>query len=199
MDEKFDIVADLLRSFKALIDWCIFILLSRKSDGALCFALIHTCLGVDHFPSFSFSKLSDKIRVSLNLNRLFQLFQRLSPFPTFPSYRHSPILLLVRSHQAKMIIVKRLIQERNSFKAFNRRMRYRRVYAHWWRKQRKVILDGVNEVLETMQIIPENAEDESNHTIAAACTPLPEPTKTMSISCGFENMYEKVLQVQDHC
>ena len=63
----------------------------------------------------------------------------------------------------------------------------------------EVILDGVNEVLETMQITPENAEDESNHTIAAACTPFPIPTKTMSISCGFENMYEKVLEVQDHC
>ena len=50
-----------------------------------------------------------------------------------------------------------------------------------------------------MQITPENAEDESNHTIAAAYTPLPEQTKTMSISCGFENMYEKVLDVQDRC
>ena len=43
------------------------------------------------------------------------------------------------------------------------------------------MLDYVSEVLETMQIIPENAEDESNHTIAAACTPFPEPTKTLSI------------------
>ena len=50
-----------------------------------------------------------------------------------------------------------------------------------------------------MQITPEKAEDESNHTTAAACTPFPKPTKTMSISCGFENMYEKVLEVQDHC
>ena len=78
-------------------------------------------------------------------------------------------------------------------------MHYRRVYAHWWRKQWKVILDGLNEVLKTMQITPEKAEDESNHTIAAACTPFPKPTKTMSISCEFENMYEKVLKVQDHC
>ena len=50
-----------------------------------------------------------------------------------------------------------------------------------------------------MQITPENAEEEINHTIAAACTPFLEPTKTMSISGGFENMYEKVLKVQDHC
>ena len=35
-----------------LIDWCIFILLSRESDGALCFGRIRTRLGVDHFPSF---------------------------------------------------------------------------------------------------------------------------------------------------
>ena len=52
VDERFDTVADLLRSFKALIDGCIFILLSRESDGALCFALIHTRLEVDHFRSF---------------------------------------------------------------------------------------------------------------------------------------------------
>ena len=50
-----------------------------------------------------------------------------------------------------------------------------------------------------MQIPPENVEDERNHTIAAACTSFPKPTKTMSISCEFENMYEKVLEVQDHC
>ena len=30
----------------------IFILLSRESDGALCFERIRTHLGVDHFPSF---------------------------------------------------------------------------------------------------------------------------------------------------
>ena len=50
-----------------------------------------------------------------------------------------------------------------------------------------------------MQITLEKAEDENNHTIAAACTPFPKPTKTMSISCEFENRYEKVLEVQDHC
>ena len=49
-----------------------------------------------------------------------------------------------------------------------------------------------------MQITPENAEDETNHTIAAACTPFSEPTKTKSISCGFKNKYEKVLKAQDH-
>ena len=50
-----------------------------------------------------------------------------------------------------------------------------------------------------MQITPENVEDESNYKIAAACTPFLEPTKTMSISCGFDNMHEKVLEVQNHC
>ena len=60
------------------------------------------------------------------------------------------------------------------------------------------VLDGANEVLEKMQITPENA-DESSHTFAAACTPFSEPTKTTSISCGFENTYEKVLEVPDYC
>ena len=31
VDKKFDIAADLLSSFKALTDWCIFIPLSRES------------------------------------------------------------------------------------------------------------------------------------------------------------------------
>ena len=35
-----------------LIDWCIFILVSRESDGALCLGRIRTRLVVDHFPSF---------------------------------------------------------------------------------------------------------------------------------------------------
>ena len=35
-----------------LIDWCIFILLSRESDGALCFGRICTRLEADHFLSF---------------------------------------------------------------------------------------------------------------------------------------------------
>ena len=35
-----------------LIDWCIFILLSREIDGALYFGRIRTRLRVDHFPSF---------------------------------------------------------------------------------------------------------------------------------------------------
>ena len=36
-----------------MIDWCIFILLSRESDGALCFGRIRTRLGVDHFSKLS--------------------------------------------------------------------------------------------------------------------------------------------------
>ena len=71
---------------KVLIDWCIFILLSRESDGALYFGRIRTRLGVDHFPSFPVDVLT-----SSHVN-----------------------LLLVRSHQAEIIIVKRLIQGRNN-------------------------------------------------------------------------------------
>ena len=69
-----------------MIDWCIFILLSRESDGALCFGRIRTRLGVDHFPSFPVGVLT-----SSHVN-----------------------LLLVRSHQAEIIVVKRLIQGRNN-------------------------------------------------------------------------------------
>ena len=69
-----------------LMDWCIFILLSRESDGVLCFGRIRTRLGVDHFPSFPVDVLT-----SSHLN-----------------------LLLIQSHQAEIIIVKRLIQERNN-------------------------------------------------------------------------------------
>ena len=69
-----------------MIDWCIFILLSRESDGALCFGRSRTRLGVDHFPSFPVDVLTSSL---VNL-------------------------LLVRSHQAEIIIVKRLIQGRNN-------------------------------------------------------------------------------------
>ena len=69
-----------------MIDWCIFILLSRESDGALCFGRIRTRLGVDHFPSFPVGVLTSSL---VNL-------------------------MLVRSHQAEIIIVKRLIQGRNN-------------------------------------------------------------------------------------
>ena len=63
-----------------------FILLSRESDGALYFRRIRTRLGVDHFPSFPVDVLT-----SSHVN-----------------------LLLVRSHQAEIIIVKHLIQGRNN-------------------------------------------------------------------------------------
>ena len=75
-----------LNCTKRLIDWCIFILLSRESDGALCFGRIRTRLGVDHFTSFPVDVLT-----SSHVN-----------------------LLLVQSHQAEIIIVKRLIQGRNN-------------------------------------------------------------------------------------
>ena len=58
----------------------------EESDGALCFGRIRTRLGVDHFPSFPVDVLTS-------------------------SYVN---LLLVRSHQAEIIIVKRLIQGRNN-------------------------------------------------------------------------------------
>ena len=50
------------------------------------------------------------------------------------------------------------------------------------------ILNDVNEVLETMQT-PENTEDESDHTIAEACTPFPKPPKDNVKFCRFEDMY----------
>ena len=76
----------LIDDLMMMIDWCIFILLSRESDGALYFGRIRTRLGVDHFPSFPVDVLT-----SSHVN-----------------------LLLVRSHQAEIIIVKRLIQGRNN-------------------------------------------------------------------------------------
>ena len=70
-----------------LIDWLVhLIFLSRESDGALYFGQIRTRLGVDHFPSFPADVLT-----SSHVN-----------------------LLLVRSHQAEIIVVKRLIQGRNN-------------------------------------------------------------------------------------
>ena len=47
-----------------------------------------------------------------------------------------------------------------------------------------------------MQIAPKNSEVESYHIIAAVCIPFPQSTKTMSISCRFENMHEKVIEVR---
>ena len=61
------------------------------------------------------------------------------------------------------------------------------------------ILDDVNKMLEIMLKHQKNAENQSNHTSAAACTPFPKSTKTMSISCGFESMHAKFLKVQNHC
>ena len=69
-----------------LVGWCIFILLSRESDVELCFGRVRTRLGVGHFPSFPVDVLTCS-----HVN-----------------------LLLVRSHQAEIIIVKRLIQGRNN-------------------------------------------------------------------------------------
>ena len=56
------------------------------------------------------------------------------------------------------------------------------------------ILDDVNEVLETMQTTPENAEDESDHTIAEAHTPFQNQQKTMSIFVGLRICTKKSLK-----
>ena len=48
-----------------------------------------------------------------------------------------------------------------------------------------------------MQRTLENAEDEIDHTSAKACTPFPESTEGGVDFCGFENMYEKVLEIED--
>ena len=61
----------------------------------------------------------------------------------------------------------------------------------------QVISDDVNEMLETMQTRAETMEDESDHAIVETCTPFPEPTKDKVNFCEFQNMYEKVLEVED--
>ena len=71
-----------------LIDWLVHLYppITRKRRCAICFGQIRTRLGVDHFPSFPVDVLT-----SSHIN-----------------------LLLIRSHQAEIIIVKRLIQGCNN-------------------------------------------------------------------------------------
>ena len=70
-----------------------------------------------------------------------------------------------------------------------------------WRltkKSKQIGYLGVQRVLLTATLSTAEIA-ETFAEIDAACTPFPEPTKTMSISCGFENKYKKVIKVQDHC
>ena len=58
------------------------------------------------------------------------------------------------------------------------------------------ILVDVNDVLERMQTTNDN-EDESDHTMVEACVQSPELTESDITFGGFENMYIKVLEVED--
>ena len=57
------------------------------------------------------------------------------------------------------------------------------------------IFDDVIEVLETMQTRAENV-DESDHVIAETWSPFLEPTEESNF-CRFQNIYKKVLEVED--
>ena len=58
------------------------------------------------------------------------------------------------------------------------------------------ILDDVNEVLESIQATNDN-EDKSVHTVVESCAPSPAPTGNDVAFCGFEHIYNKVLEVED--
>ena len=58
------------------------------------------------------------------------------------------------------------------------------------------ILDDVNEVLESIQATNDN-EDENVHTVVESCAHSPAPTGNNIIFCGFEHIYNKVLEVED--
>ena len=58
------------------------------------------------------------------------------------------------------------------------------------------ILVDVNDVLERMQTTNDN-EDESDYTMVEACVQSPELTESDITFGGFENMYIKVLEVED--
>ena len=52
--------------------------------------------------------------------------------------------------------------------------------------------------METKQTTPENAEDKSDQTSTKACSMLfSESTENSFSFCGFENMFKKVLEVED--
>ena len=58
------------------------------------------------------------------------------------------------------------------------------------------ILDDVNEVLESIQATNDN-EDENVHTVVESCAHSPAPTGNNITFCGFEHIYNKVLEVED--
>ena len=58
------------------------------------------------------------------------------------------------------------------------------------------ILDDVNEVLESIQATNDN-ENENVHTVVESCPHSPAPTRNDVIFCGFEHIYNKVLEVED--
>ena len=58
------------------------------------------------------------------------------------------------------------------------------------------ILDDINEVLESMQATNDN-KDENVHTVVEFCTHSPAPTENDVTFCGFEHIYNTVLEVED--
>ena len=56
------------------------------------------------------------------------------------------------------------------------------------------IVNDANEVLETMRKTLEKADDESDHTIARACTPFPKSTKNKAISLSLRICTKKSLK-----
>ena len=62
----------------------------------------------------------------------------------------------------------------------------------------KKISDDISEMLETMQATNDNSDDESNHTVAKACAQFWEPAEGNISFCGFDLMYEKVLELEYH-
>ena len=58
------------------------------------------------------------------------------------------------------------------------------------------ILGDVNEVLESIQATNDN-EDENVHTVVESCAHSPAPTGNDVTFCGFEHIYNKVLEVED--
>ena len=58
------------------------------------------------------------------------------------------------------------------------------------------ILDDVNELLESIQPTNDN-EDKNVHTVVESCAHSPAPTGNDVTFCGYEHMYNKVVEVED--
>ena len=58
------------------------------------------------------------------------------------------------------------------------------------------ILDDINEALESIQAT-NVYEDENVHTVVESCVGSPSPTGNDATFCGFEHIYNKVLEVED--